>query len=114
MSNMGLKTTITYIFYITCIVFALYMTYRQIAIYCANEDSSSVQYSSFSGATENYYPDITICLADYQPGAQFNESRLPYNITSVELTNMLLGAETERSKTKEKDKTFLQLILEFI
>ena len=114
MSNMCLKTTITYIFYITCIVFALYMTYRQIAIYCANEDSSSVQYNSFSGATENYYPDITICLADYQPGAQFNESRLPYNITSVELTNMLLGAETERSKTKEKDKTFLQLILEFI
>ena len=107
MSNMYLKTTMTYIFYMICCVVALWMTYRQIAIYSLNEDASSVQYKSFSTATENYYPDITICLSDYQPGAQFNESRLPYNITSVELTNMLLGAETGRSKMVESGKMFL-------
>ena len=97
-----------------CCVLALWMAYRQMNIYCLNEDASSVQYKSFSTATENYYPDITICLTDYYPGAQFNESRLPYNITSVELTKMLLGAETGRSKMKEKDETFLKLILDFI
>ena len=97
-----------------CCVVALWMTYRQITIYCLNEDASSVQYKSFSTATENYYPDITICLSDYQPGTQFNESRLPYNITSVDLTNMLLGSESVGSKVKEGNETFLQLVLDFI
>ena len=97
-----------------CCVVALWMAYRQMNIYCLNEDASSVQYKSFSTATENYYPDITICLSDYQPGTQFNESRLPYNITSVDLTNMLLGSESVGSKVKEGNETFLQLVLDFI
>ena len=111
MSNMCLKTTITYTFYLICCAIALMMTYRHIAIYCSNEDATSVLYKSFSTATENYYPDITICLVDYNPSAKFNESRLPYNITSVHLTDMLLGAELGESKVKETDETHLEMLL---
>ena len=114
MNNMCLKTKITYIFYLVCCAIALMMTYRHIAIYCSNEDATSVLYKSFSTATESYYPDITICLVDYYPSAQFNESRLPYNITSVDLTDMLLGSELGGSKVKEGDETHLEMLLNVI
>ena len=111
---MPLKNLLVYLFYAICCAVAVWMTYRQINIYLRNEDATSVQYMSFSTASENHYPDLTVCLLNLAPGDQFNESRLPHNITSAALTNMLQGAESGKSEGMESDENLLELLLDFI
>ena len=111
---MCLKSLLTYLFYAICSAVAIWMTCRQIEIYLSNEDTTSVQYMSFSTATENHYPDFTICLLNYHPGDQFNESVLPYNLTSADLTNLLHGAASEESKTNNGDENLLEVLLDFV
>ena len=97
-----------------CCVIAIWMTHRQIYIFFLNEDTTSVQYKSFSTATENHYPDITICIEDLDPGEQFMDSSLPYNLTSVGLTNILHGAVSDESTIKEGGKNVLEALSGFM
>ena len=111
---MFLKTALTYLFYAVCCSVALWMTYMQLHKYFLNEDATSVQYKSFSTATENPYPDITICLLDYFPGNQFNRSILPYNITSAEVTNLLQGQVLEKTKIGKSSENVFDGLLNLI
>ena len=111
---MFLKTVLTYLFYAICSTIAVWMTYRQIDIYLLNEDATSIQYKSFSAAIKNYYPDITFCLHNLNPSDQFDESTLPFNITSTELTSMLDGTVSDESMSKKGDKNSLEKFVEFI
>ena len=69
------------------------MTIKQLGTYFENEDSTSVKVKSFHRSTENTYPDFSFCVSG-NGSNQFNESRLPNNVNSVDLANMLNGNES--------------------
>lgn len=89
---------------------ALWLTIIQVKTYVKNEDSTYVKYKNFYDATQNHYPEFSICLLK-DSIYQFNESKLPYNITSSDLGLMFNGYEV-----KEQDavtpKTSLRNFLE--
>ena len=51
-----------------------------------------MKYKNFYAATQNNYPEFSICLLKNSIN-QFNESKLPYNISSADLGRMLNGDE---------------------
>ena len=89
------------------------MTMEQLASYFIdNEDSTSVKIKSFHQSTKNIYPDLSFCvkgsISEHMSNRnQFNESRLPNNISSEDLANMLNG---EEANDLQKNAAMRQLI----
>ena len=89
------------------------MTMEQLASYFIdNEDSTSVKIKSFHQSTKNIYPDVSFCvkgsISEHMSNInQFNESRLPNNISSEDLANMLNG---EEANDLQKNAAMRQLI----
>ena len=101
--NLVLKSILT----CGCFYFAIFITIDQFKKYFRNEDSSSVKIKSYIMETKNRYPDISICFSGpsrvcYDAGSCentkfFNKSRLPLNVTTWEMINIMRGKKDELS-----------------
>ena len=82
---------ITYLFHLMCWVVAITLTILQIIKFSKNEDIVDISYKSFiSNQDKRNYPVFSICLLN-NPDNEFNETKLPENITSMDLAAVLNG-----------------------
>ena len=84
------RVLVIVLFYALCSIFAFYVTFDQFKKYLKNEDSTSIKIQNFRTAEENPYPDISLCFTA-NSSTFFNESSLPYNISSQDMLRIMQG-----------------------
>ena len=104
-----MKSLLTYLYYLICIVISVLMTIQQLHIYFENEDSTSATQRSFYQSQANKYPDISVCVS-FDGRKQFNETKLKTNIRSVDLSNMFNGNETNEEHISQNTIAMRQLL----
>lgn len=108
-----LKSLISYIFYLTCWVIAIILTGLQVQTYYENEDLVDIQYKLFrSSQTNSSYPDFSVCLRT-DPVNQFDEAKLPGDINSKDLVEILNGNTSYSDITYGKNKLLQQFLIDF-
>ena len=91
MRQITLSIVITYLFYLVCWVAAILLTILQVIKYTKNEDIVDISYKSFySNQESSNYPGFSICFLN-KPYNEFNETKLPKNVTSTDLAQILKG-----------------------
>ena len=96
------------LYYVFCCVMAVWMTIKQLQIYFENEDSTSAKQKKFHQSTENTYPDFSFCVMG-NGSNQYNESKLPNNILSLDLASMLNGGKINQQNESQKHAAIQQL-----
>ena len=104
----SLQQLALYLYYSICCVIAIWITIKQLDTYFENEDLISFKIKSFQHSTINNYPDFSFCV-EATGGNQFNESRLPKNIGSLDVDNMFKGVEINKQNESQKN-TAMQLL----
>ena len=102
MSPIKLSIVMTYFFYLVCWVVAIILTLLQVIKYSKNEDIVDISYKSFySNQEKSNYPSFSICFLN-KPYNEFNETRLPQNLTSNDFAQILKGNHPSGNNTVQK------------
>ena len=110
---MLVKSLTRYIFYLTCWVIATILTGLQIHTYYENEDLVDIQYKLFrSSSTKGSYPEFSVCLST-APDNQFDENKLPKDIKSKDLVEILNGNRSYSDSTYETNDNLQQFLIDF-
>ena len=108
-----MKSLIVYIFSLTCWIIAIVLTVTLVQKYLKNEDFVDIRYQSFySKQAKSNYPHISICLWT-NPDNEFDETKLPKNISSKDVAQMLSGNQPDGEDNSQIAMVLQESLKEF-